>query len=56
MQNEIKNSSEKVQTPIEELLFKKEMSNKQKNNYFWKDYNQNYYLILSFNTLKKIKN
>ena len=38
MQNEIKNSSEKVQTPIEELLFKKEMLKRQKNNYFWKDY------------------
>ena len=40
MKNEIENSnkSEKVQTPIEELLFKKEMSKRQKNNYFWKDY------------------
>ena len=40
MKNEIKNlnKSKKEQTPIEELLFKKEMSKKQKNNYFWKDY------------------
>ena len=40
MQNEIKNlnKSKKEQTPIEELLFKKEMSKRQKNNYFWKDY------------------
>ena len=40
MQNENKNlnKSEKGQTPIEELLFKKEMLKRQKNNYFWKDY------------------
>jgi hypothetical protein len=40
MQNEIKNlnKSKKEQTPIEELLFKKEMSKRQKHNYFWKDY------------------
>ncbi len=40
MKNEIKNlnKSKKEQTPIEELLFKKEMSKRQKNNYFWKDY------------------
>ena len=40
MQNEIKNLNKpkKEQTPIEELLFKKEMSKRQKNNYFWKDY------------------
>ena len=40
MQNENKNlnKSEKRQTPIEELLFKKEMLKRQKNNYFWKDY------------------